>query len=44
MIIESLTNHKGNISATSIELGLTRRALSLRMEKFGINYKKFRCS
>jgi Nif-specific regulatory protein len=42
MIIESLTDHKGNISAAAEELGLTRRMLSLRMEKFGINYKKFR--
>jgi Nif-specific regulatory protein len=42
MITESLTNHKGNISAAAEELGLTRRMLSLRLSKFGINYKKFR--
>jgi Nif-specific regulatory protein len=42
MIVEALTNHKGNMSAASAELGLTRRMLGLRMEKFGINYKKFR--
>jgi Nif-specific regulatory protein len=42
MIVESLGNHKGNISAAAEELGLTRRTLGLRMEKFGINYKKYR--
>jgi Nif-specific regulatory protein len=42
MIIEALTNHKGNISMAAEELGLTRRMLGLRMEKFGINYKKYR--
>ncbi len=42
MIVESLTIHKGNISLTAKELGLTRRMLSLRLNKFGINYKKYR--
>jgi len=42
MIVEALANHKGNMSAASSELGLTRRILGLRMEKFGINYKKYR--
>jgi len=42
MIMESLENHKGNVSLTADELGMTRRILSLRLEKFGINYKKFR--
>jgi len=42
MIIEALTMHKGNISAAALELGLSRRILSLRMAKFGINYKKYR--
>ncbi len=42
MIVEALTNHKGNMSLASQELGLTRRMLGLRMAKFGLNYKKFR--
>lgn len=42
MIVESLTSHKGNMSAAAEELGLTRRILGLRMEKFGIDYKKYR--
>ncbi len=42
MIVEALTDHRGNISTAADELGLTRRILSLRMEKFGINYKKYR--
>ncbi|NTV47111.1 MAG: sigma-54-dependent Fis family transcriptional regulator, partial [Chlorobiales bacterium] len=43
MIIEALANHKGNISKAAEKLGLTRRVLSLRMQKYGINYKKYRC-
>ncbi len=42
MIIDALTIFKGNISAAAEELGLSRRILSLRMAKFGINYKKYR--
>ncbi len=42
MIVEALSCFKGNISAAAEELGLTRRMLSLRMGKFGINYKKYR--
>lgn len=42
MIVESLTFHKGNISATAKELGLSRRILSLRMQKFNIDYRKYR--
>jgi Nif-specific regulatory protein len=42
MIVEALTNNKGNMSLAAEELGLTRRILGLRMEKFAINYKKFR--
>ncbi len=43
MIVEALIVHKGNISAAADELALTRRMLSLRLSKFGINYKKYRC-
>lgn len=42
MIMESLSNYKGNMTTAAAELGLTRRMLGLRMGKFGINYKKFR--
>jgi len=42
MIVEALTNHKGNMSMAAKELGLTRRMLGLRMSKFGLNYKKYR--
>lgn len=42
MIVEALTNQKGNMSAAAENLGLTRRMLGLRMEKFGVNYKKFK--
>lgn len=42
MIIEALCDHKGNISAAAETLGLTRRTLSLKMQKLGINYKKYR--
>jgi Nif-specific regulatory protein len=42
MIVEALTNHKGNMSAAADELGLTRRMLGLRLSKFNINCKKFK--
>ncbi|ACF14294.1 transcriptional regulator, NifA subfamily, Fis Family [Chloroherpeton thalassium ATCC 35110] len=42
MIVEALLSCKGNISKAAQKLGMTRRALSLRMQKFGINYKKYR--
>jgi Nif-specific regulatory protein len=42
MIVEALTTHKGNITATAESLGLTRRTLSLKMQKFGMNYKHYR--
>jgi Nif-specific regulatory protein len=42
MIIDALTNNKGNISAAADELGLTRRMLGLRMEKFAIDHKKYK--
>ena len=42
VIIESLKKNRGNISKTAEELGLTRRILSLRLERYKINYKKFR--
>jgi Nif-specific regulatory protein len=39
---EALTKSHGNISATAESLGLTRRTLSLKMQKFGMNYKHYR--
>jgi len=42
MIVEALENHKGNMSAAADELGLTRRILGLRLDKFGIDYKKYK--
>jgi len=42
MIVEALENHKGNMSVAADELGLTRRILGLRLDKFGIDYKKYK--
>ena len=42
MIVEALTAYKGNITTAAESLGLTRRTLSLKMQKFGMNYKHFR--
>ena len=42
MIVEALTTHKCNITAAADSLGLTRRTLSLKMQKFGMNYKHYR--
>jgi Transcriptional regulator containing GAF, AAA-type ATPase, and DNA binding domains len=42
MIVEALKTHMGNVTEAAKELGLTRRILGLRMEKYGIVYKTFR--
>jgi len=42
MIAEALRINNGNIGEAAKELGLTRRMLSLRMERNGISYKSFR--
>ena len=42
MIVEALKSHEGNMTEAARDLGLTRRILGLRMEKHGLNYKKFR--
>ena len=42
MIIDALSSQKGHISNAAEKLGLTRRVLSLKMQQFGINYKKYR--
>ena len=42
MIVEALENHKGNMSAAADDLGLTRRILGLRLEKLGVDYRKYK--
>jgi Nif-specific regulatory protein len=42
MIVEALKNSNGNVGLAAAELGLTRRMLGLRMERYGISYKTFR--
>jgi len=44
MIVEALKSHNGNTTEAARELGLTRRILGLRMEKYDINYKTYRRS
>jgi DNA-binding NtrC family response regulator len=42
MIVDALKTKDGNMSEAARELGLTRRILTLRMEKYGISYKDYR--
>jgi Nif-specific regulatory protein len=42
MIIEALKNSNGHMGDAAKELGLTRRMLGVRMERYGISYKSFR--
>ena len=42
MLVESLKTNNGNMTEAARELGMTRRVLGLRMDKYGIDYKKFR--
>jgi Nif-specific regulatory protein len=42
MIVEALKTHQGNMTEAAKELGLTRRILGLRMEKYSISYKSYR--
>ena len=37
MIAEALRRHKGNISRAARELGLTRRGLYLKLERYSLN-------
>jgi Nif-specific regulatory protein len=41
-IIEALKNTQGNISDAAKELGLTRRILGLRLQRFGIDFTAYR--
>lgn len=42
MIVEALKNTHGHMGDAAKELGLTRRMLGVRMERYGISYKNFR--
>lgn len=44
MIVEALKNSSGHIGEAARELGLTRRMLGKRMERYGVNYKTFRAA
>ncbi|NJL07210.1 MAG: sigma 54-interacting transcriptional regulator [Methylacidiphilales bacterium] len=42
MIVEALKTSNGHIGDAAQELGLTRRMLGVRLERYGISYKSFR--
>lgn len=42
MLIEALKAHSGNMTEAANSLGMTRRVLGLRMDKYRIDYKCFR--
>jgi len=42
MIVEALKSSNGNVGEAAAELGLTRRMLGIRLDRYGINYKNFR--
>ena len=42
LIVEALTQYQGNVSEAAAHLGMTRRILGLRMNKYQLNYKNFR--
>jgi len=42
MLIEALKTYNGNMTEAARELGMTRRVLGLRMDKYQIDYKKYR--
>ena len=44
MIVEALKAHDGNMTEAAKILGLTRRIMTLRMNKYDINYKNYRLS
>ncbi|MCW2273711.1 GAF domain-containing protein [Rhodoblastus acidophilus] len=44
MIVEALKNSSGHIGEAARELGLTRRMLGKRLERYGLNYKAFRAA
>lgn len=42
MLVEALKNSKGNMTSAALELGLTKRIMGIRVNKFGIDYRNFR--
>jgi Nif-specific regulatory protein len=42
IIVEALTLHHGNTTQAAEYLGLTRRILGLRMNRYGVSYKEYR--
>ncbi len=44
IIIDALANTNGNVSQAAKELGTTKRIISYKMNKLGIDYRKFRTS
>lgn len=42
IIIEALTQTRGNTTEAAAQLGLTRRMLGLRMQKYDLHYKDYR--
>jgi Nif-specific regulatory protein len=42
MIVEALKSHKGNMTKAAEELGLSRRTLGLRMDKYKLSYRPYR--
>jgi len=42
MIVEALKLHHGNMTEAATQLGLTRRILGLRMNKYRLDHKRFR--
>jgi len=43
IIVEALARYQGNMSKAAEQLALTRRMLGLRMAKYQLNYKNYRC-
>jgi len=42
MLVEALKTHHGNSTEAAEELGITRRVFGLRLDKYKIDYKKYR--
>ncbi len=42
MIIEALKNNRGNMAKAAAELGITERIIGLRVNKYGINPRKYK--
>ncbi len=42
LIVEALTKYQGNVSRAADFLGMTRRALGLRLSRYQLNYKDYR--